>query len=62
MDAESLNKPIELELKHKEITEAQLLNYLRATAYEVGLLLNFGIKPDFRRKVYSNERKSITWK
>lgn len=42
--------------------EAQLLNYLRATPYEVGLLLNFGPKPDFRRKVFDNERKSITWK
>jgi GxxExxY protein len=42
--------------------EAQLLNYLRATPYEVGLLLNFGPKPDFRRKVYDNKRKTITWK
>ncbi|MBI5653010.1 MAG: GxxExxY protein [Chloroflexi bacterium] len=42
--------------------EAQLLNYLRATPYEVGLLLNFGPKPDFRRKAYDNERKiSATW-
>ena len=41
--------------------EAQLLNYLRATPYEVGLLLNFGPKPDFRRKVFDNRRKSITW-
>jgi hypothetical protein len=41
--------------------EAQLLNYLRATPYEVGLLLNFGPKPDFRRKVFDNERKTITW-
>jgi GxxExxY protein len=41
--------------------EAQLLNYLRATPYEVGLLLNFGRKPDFRRKVYDNNRKTITW-
>ncbi len=41
--------------------EAQLLNYLRATPYEVGLLLNFGPKPEFRRKVFDNERKSITW-
>jgi GxxExxY protein len=41
--------------------EAQLLNYLRATPYEVGLLLNFGPKPEFRRKVFDNERKTITW-
>jgi GxxExxY protein len=41
--------------------EAQLLNYLRATPYEVGLVLNFGPKPDFRRKVFDNDRKTITW-
>lgn len=41
--------------------EAQLLNYLRATPYEVGLLLNFGPKADFRRKVFDNVRKTITW-
>jgi len=40
---------------------AQLLNYLRATPYEVGLLLNFGPKPDFVRRVFTNERKNITW-
>ncbi len=37
--------------------EAQLLNYLNATEYEVGLLLNFGIKPQIKRKVFDNERK-----
>ena len=37
--------------------EAQLLNYLKATPYEVGLLLNFGPKPEIKRKVYDNERK-----
>ena len=43
--------------------EAQLLNYLRATPYEVGLLLNFCPKPDFRRKAFDNDRKSTqTWK
>jgi len=36
-----------------------LLNYLRATPIEVGLLLNFGLKPQFRRLVYENERKKI---
>jgi GxxExxY protein len=37
--------------------EAQLLNYLNATQYEVGLLLNFGPKPQFKRKVFDNDRK-----
>lgn len=37
--------------------EAQLLNYLNATSYEVGLLLNFGPKPEVKRKVFDNERK-----
>jgi GxxExxY protein len=39
--------------------EKQLLNYLRATEIEVGLLLNFGVKPEFRRLVFENERKLI---
>ena len=43
--------------------EAQLLNYLRATPYEVGLLINFGPRPEFRRKAFDNDRKLIvTWK
>lgn len=37
--------------------EAQLLNYLKATKTEVGLLLNFGRKPEHKRKVFSNDRK-----
>jgi len=37
--------------------EAQLLNYLKATEIEVGLLLNFGPKPDVRRKVFDNDKK-----
>jgi GxxExxY protein len=37
--------------------EAQLLNYLKATKYEVGLVLNFGPKPEQRRKIYDNELK-----
>jgi GxxExxY protein len=37
--------------------EAQLINYLKATDIEVGMLLNFGPKPEFRRKVFSNARK-----
>ncbi len=42
--------------------EAQLLNYLKATAYEVGFLFNFGPKPQYRRMVYDNSRKgSLSW-
>ncbi|HYM76624.1 MAG TPA: GxxExxY protein [Candidatus Dormibacteraeota bacterium] len=39
--------------------EAQLLHYLRATDIEVGLLLNFGVRPQFRRFLFDNERKKI---
>lgn len=39
--------------------EAQLLNYLKATDVEVGLLLNFGEHPEFRRLLLDNERKKI---
>lgn len=37
--------------------EAQLLNYLKATPYEVGLLLNFGPQPSYKRKAFSNHNK-----
>lgn len=37
--------------------EAQLLNYLKATDIEVGLLLNFGLEPGIKRKVFNNNRK-----
>ncbi len=37
--------------------EAQLINYLKATDKEVGLLFNFGKEAKFIRKVYSNENK-----
>jgi GxxExxY protein len=42
--------------------EAQLLNYLKATRHELGLLLNFGPKPQIKRKIYDNPRKgSLSW-
>ena len=44
-----------LDLSH----QAQLLNYLRATDIEAGLLLNFGVKPEFRRLLFENSRKTI---
>jgi len=37
--------------------EFQLINYLKATDMEVGLLLNFGKKPEIRRKVFSSNYK-----
>jgi len=40
--------------------EAQLINYLKATNIEVGLLLNFGRKPEFKRFIYDNKRKNIS--
>jgi len=39
--------------------EAQLLNYLKATRIEVGLLLNFGVQPELKRKAFSNQRKGF---
>ena len=38
--------------------ENQLVNYLKATDIEVGLLLNFGKRPEIRRKIYDNDKKS----
>lgn len=37
--------------------EAQLLNYLKATKIEIGLLVNFGPKPEIKRKAFENNRK-----
>jgi len=60
-----IDDKIIVELKSAEtISEAhekQLINYLRATGIEVGLLLNFGKKPEFKRKIYqsSNPSKSV---
>ena len=51
-----------LELKAAEVlveeNEWQLLNYLRSTEIEIGLLLNFGKKPVFKRKVFQNSNKA----
>ncbi len=37
--------------------EVQLMNYLRCTAIEVGLVLNFGPKPQIKRSIFTNDRK-----
>ena len=54
-----------LELKAVEqisqIHKIQLLNYLKSTGLKVGLVLNFGLKPTFKRIINtktSNPRKS----
>jgi GxxExxY protein len=56
-----INRCLLLELKTAEAIiiahEAQLLNYLRATNLEVGLILNFGPKAQVRRLAYDNTRK-----
>lgn len=39
--------------------EAQLLNYLKATEIEVGLLLNFGPQTQIKRRSFENERKGL---
>lgn len=53
-----VNNCIIIELKAAEAlskeNEYQLINYLKATDIEVGLLINFGKKPEFRRKIFSN--------
>ena len=52
-----------LELKAvSQLTEAhelQLVNYLKATDIEVGLLLNFGPKPEFKRRFFSKESREL---
>ena len=56
-----VNNSVILELKCVEYLvdahEAQLLNYLKATECEVGLVLNFGKDPQFIRKILTNDYK-----
>ena len=56
-----VSEKVILELKAAEEIceehENQLINYLKATDIEVGLLLNFGKSPEFKRKVFTNEYK-----
>ncbi len=54
-----VNECIIVEIKSAEQIckehECQLINYLKATRIEIGILLNFGKKPQFRRKIFSNK-------
>ncbi len=60
-----VNNSVILELKAAESlayeNECQLINYLRSTEIETGLLLNFGKKPEFKRKIFTNDRKKIIY-
>ena len=51
-----------LEIKAKSalhaFDEAQAINYLRASSLEVALILNFGPKREYRRRILTNSRKS----
>jgi GxxExxY protein len=55
-----VNDTVILELKAAEAIaeehEAQLLNYLKASQIDVGLLLNFGPKPQMKRKIFETAR------
>lgn len=58
-----VNQVVAVELKAKamlmEDHEYQLLNYLKATSIEVGLLLNFGRKPQLKRMIFDNDKKKL---
>lgn len=58
-----VNDCVIIELKAAEVLveahELQLINYLKATQIEVGLLLNFGKEPVFKRKIFTNDKKKI---
>jgi len=58
-----VNDLIILELKVAEAIapehEAQLLNYLKGTEVELGLLFNFGPKPQFIRRILTNDKKTL---
>jgi GxxExxY protein len=58
-----INGSIILELKAMECLVEnhtfQLINYLKATDHELGFLLNFGRKAEFKRRVFSNDRKAL---
>ena len=61
-----INNLIIVELKAAETLapehECQLINYLRGTEMEVGLLYNFGKNPEFKRKIFDNDKKKIPLK
>lgn len=61
-----VNNEVIIELKAAEGIieehECQLVNYLKATEAEVGLLFNLGKEPEFKRKIFTNDRKKLLQK
>jgi GxxExxY protein len=62
-----VNECVIVELKAVEVLnqnyDAQLINYLKASKIEIGIMLNFGLSAQFKRKIFSNnknnQRKSV---
>ena len=58
-----VNDRIMIEVKaSKALTDAddkQLMNYLKGTRIEIGYILHFGPTPQFRRRVFTNDRKQV---
>jgi GxxExxY protein len=58
-----VNNVVILELKTAEHLRSehvvQLTNYLKATEKEVGILLNFGKDPEFKRVVFTNKKDDL---
>lgn len=58
-----VNNLVVIELKAvkqlAEEHECQLINYLKATHIELGLLMNFGKEPEYKRKIYMNKYKQL---
>ena len=58
-----VEKTVLVELKVAEVIsvrhEAQLLNYLKASEINLGLLLNFGPRPEVKRKIYESARRGL---
>ncbi|MDD3321354.1 MAG: GxxExxY protein [Paludibacter sp.] len=58
-----VNNLVVIELKASKVlseeNECQLINYLRATDVELGLLLNFGKVAEYKRKIFMNNKKKM---
>ncbi|MCU0372454.1 MAG: GxxExxY protein [Ignavibacteria bacterium] len=53
---------VDVKERINEDTEYTIVNHLKSTKYEIGLVLNFGRRPEVKRKIYQNQRKTFTQK